>query len=42
MSQPTRRRHSARRYAVRRTVALVIVVLVGFGVVRVVGAVIER
>ncbi len=39
MSQPARRRHSSRRYAVRRAVALAIVVLVGFGVVRVVGAV---
>ncbi len=39
MSAPARRRHSPRRYAVRRAVALAIVVLLGFGVVRVVGAV---
>jgi hypothetical protein len=41
MSQPARRRHSSRRYAVRRAIALAIVVLVGFGVVRLVGAVLS-
>jgi hypothetical protein len=41
VSTPARRRHSSRRYAVRRAVALAVVLLVGYGLVRVVGAVVS-